>query len=47
MLKLAGAASALDERAAALEAALCIRRAGADAIITYYAEQLVGWLEER
>jgi porphobilinogen synthase len=46
MLKLAGAASALDERAAALEAALCIRRAGADAIITYYAEQLAEWLAE-
>jgi porphobilinogen synthase len=44
MLKFAGAASALDEKAAALEAALCIRRAGADAIITYYAEQLVQWI---
>ena len=40
MLKFACAAGALDEKAAALEAALCIRRAGADAIITYYAEEL-------
>ena len=47
MIKFAAAAHALDERAAALEAALCIRRAGADAIITYYAEQLVGWLAEQ
>jgi porphobilinogen synthase len=47
MLKFAGAASALDEKAAALEAALCIRRAGADAIITYYAEELIRWIEGR
>jgi porphobilinogen synthase len=45
MLKLAGAAGALDEKAAALEAALCLRRAGADAIITYYAEQIIAWLK--
>jgi porphobilinogen synthase len=44
MLKFAGAASALDEKAAALEAALCIRRAGADAIITYFAEELIEWI---
>jgi porphobilinogen synthase len=44
MLKFAGAASALDEKAAALEAALCIRRAGADAIITYSAEELIQWI---
>jgi porphobilinogen synthase len=46
MLKFAGAASALDEKAAALEAALCIRRAGADAIITYFAEELIQWITE-
>jgi porphobilinogen synthase len=44
MLKFAGAASALDEKAAVLEAALCIRRAGADAIITYFAEELIQWI---
>jgi porphobilinogen synthase len=44
MLKFAGAASALDEKAAALEAALCIHRAGADAIITYFAEELIEWI---
>jgi porphobilinogen synthase len=47
MLKAAAAAGAIDERRAALEAMLCIRRAGADAIITYYAEALCGWLAER
>ncbi len=46
MLKFAGAASALDEKAAALEAALCIRRAGADAILTYFAEELIQWITE-
>ena len=46
MLKFAGAAAALDEKAAALEAALCIRRAGADAIITYFAEELIRWITE-
>ena len=46
MLKFAGAASALDEKAAALEAALCIRRAGADAIISYFAEELIRWITE-
>jgi porphobilinogen synthase len=43
-LKFACAAGALDEKAAALEAALCIRRAGADAVITYYAEELIQWI---
>lgn len=46
MLKAAAAAEAIDERRAAMEAMLCIRRAGADAIITYYAEDLCRWLEE-
>jgi porphobilinogen synthase len=46
MLKAAAAAGAIDERRAALEAMLCIRRAGADAIITYYAEELCAWLAE-
>jgi porphobilinogen synthase len=44
MLKAAAAADAIDERRAALEAMLCIRRAGADAIITYYAEEVCSWL---
>jgi porphobilinogen synthase len=45
MLKSAAGAGALDEKAAVLESLLCIRRAGADAIITYYAEEACAWLE--
>ncbi len=46
MLKAAGANGWLDERAVALEALLCIKRAGADAILTYYAKQAASWLRE-
>lgn len=34
----------IDQRAAALESLLCIRRAGADLIITYFAEDAARWL---
>ena len=34
----------LDERAAALEALLSIKRAGADAILTYFAKRAAAWL---
>lgn len=44
MLKHAAHAGALQEREAALEALLCIKRAGADAVITYYAEDICRWL---
>lgn len=44
MIKYAAAQGVLDERKAALEAMLCIKRAGADAIITYYAQQVCEWL---
>jgi porphobilinogen synthase len=46
MLKRAAEAGALDEREAALEALLCVKRAGADAVITYYAEEAAAWLSE-
>lgn len=36
----------LDERAIALESLLGIRRAGADAILTYFAERAAGWIRE-
>jgi porphobilinogen synthase len=36
----------LDERAAALESLLAIRRAGADAILTYFAKRAAQWLRE-
>jgi porphobilinogen synthase len=35
----------LDERRAVLESILCIKRAGADAIITYYAEEIRKWID--
>ena len=44
MLKAAAQNGWLDERAAALEALTSIRRAGADAIITYYAKDAAQWL---
>ena len=34
----------IDERAAAIEVTTAIKRAGADLIITYFAEKLAGWL---
>jgi porphobilinogen synthase len=36
----------LDERATALEALACIRRAGADGILTYFAKRAAEWLAE-
>src|SRR6476660_4091322 len=37
----------LDERACVLEALTCIRRAGADGVLTYFALQAAQWLRER
>jgi porphobilinogen synthase len=37
----------LDERACILESLLCIKRAGADAILSYFAERAAGWLSEK
>lgn len=44
MVKTAAAAGHLDERAAALESLVAIRRAGADLIFTYWAKDLARWL---
>jgi porphobilinogen synthase len=46
MLKAAAEAGWLDERAAVLEALTALRRAGADAIITYYAKDAADWLHD-
>jgi porphobilinogen synthase len=46
MIKAAGAQGWLDERAAALEALLAIRRAGACAILSYFSLQAARWLGE-
>jgi porphobilinogen synthase len=44
MLKHAALAGALRERETVLEALTAIKRAGADAVITYYAEEVAQWI---
>jgi porphobilinogen synthase len=44
MLKAAAANGWIDERGAVLETLTSIRRAGADAIVTYYAKEAAAWL---
>ena len=44
MLKAAAEKGWLDERSAALESLIAIRRAGADILITYWAKDVVNWL---
>lgn len=46
MVKAAAAAGQLDERAAVLEALTCIRRAGADIVITYHAKDAARWIQQ-
>jgi len=46
MLKAAAGNGWLDERKSVLEALLCIKRAGASAILTYFAIQAARWLNE-
>jgi porphobilinogen synthase len=46
MLKSACAAGLLDERAAVMEVLLAFKRAGADAILTYFAPQAAAWLSK-
>ncbi|MDR3478890.1 MAG: porphobilinogen synthase [Gammaproteobacteria bacterium] len=45
MLKAAALQGWLDERASVMESLIAMRRAGADAILTYYAKQVAGWLQ--
>jgi porphobilinogen synthase len=45
MLKAAGRAGWLDERSCVLEALTGMKRAGADAILTYFALEAAGWLK--
>ncbi len=47
MLKAAALNGWLDERSCVLEALTAIKRAGADAILTYFALQAAQWLRER
>ena len=44
MIKAAVAAGVMDERALVLETMVAFRRAGADLVLTYYAEQIADWL---
>lgn len=46
MLKAAAAQGWLDERTVVMESLLCLRRAGADAVLTYFAPQVLAWLDE-
>ena len=46
MLKAASANGWLDERACVMEALLAFRRAGADGILTYFALDAAGWLQD-
>jgi porphobilinogen synthase len=45
MLKAAAQNGWLDEKAVVLESLLCIKRAGADGILTYFAKQAAQWLK--
>lgn len=45
MLKAASNSGWLDERATVMETLLACKRAGADAILTYYAKQVAEWLQ--
>jgi len=46
MIEAAGANGWIDRRAAVLESLLSIRRAGADAVLTYWATEAAGWLRD-
>lgn len=43
-IKAAGQLGWVDEKGAALESLLCLKRAGADAILSYFALEAAGWL---
>jgi len=46
-IKAAGANGWIDERAAALESLISMRRAGADFLVTYFAKEAAAWLTEK
>ena len=46
MIEAAAANGWIDRRAAVTESVLGIKRAGADVILTYWATELAGWLDE-
>ncbi len=46
MLKAASANGWLAERDVVMESIMCLKRAGSDAILTYYARDIAGWLSD-
>lgn len=46
MIKAAAAAGVIDERAIVMESLTAFKRAGADLIISYFAQQVAGWLKQ-
>ncbi|MDC0983588.1 porphobilinogen synthase [Candidatus Thioglobus sp.] len=46
MLKAASQNNWIDEKSTVLETLLCFKRAGADAILTYYAKDVAKWIKE-
>lgn len=46
MMKAAAEKGWLDEKEAVLETLLCFKRAGADAVLTYYAKQAARWMHD-
>jgi porphobilinogen synthase len=46
MMKAAVAAGVMEERALVMETMMAFRRAGADLILTYFAEDVARWLRE-
>lgn len=45
MIKIAAKAGAIDEKAVVMESMIACKRAGADLILTYFAEQIADWLK--
>jgi len=46
-IKAAGERGWIKEKEAVMESMLCMKRAGADLLITYFAEDVAGWLDEK
>jgi porphobilinogen synthase len=46
MIRAAAEKGWIDERKVVMESLVCAKRAGADLIITYFAEQAAGWIDE-
>ena len=47
MIKAASANGWLDEKQVVMESLICLKRAGADLIITYFAESVCRWIDEK